>query len=119
MGLLAGIFYMFYLSVFTIVARKTGNRTSSRHHRNETVKEVERVMGAGGVLRMILHGECREFFMPHALQAAVVQIYMGQLHLVRVQALQVHAKTMVLRSDFYTACFQVFHRLVGAPVTEF
>jgi hypothetical protein len=54
----------------------------------------------------------------HSLHTAVIQIDMGNHHLLR-QRLGTHTETVVLGGDFHSAGDKVLHRLVAAPMTEF
>ena len=76
-------------------------------------------MRARSIFRVILYGKCREFFVPHAFKAAVVEIDMGQLDFIRVKAFQINAETMILRCYLNTACFQVLNRLIRTTMAEF
>ena len=75
-------------------------------------------MGARSVLRMVLYGKDRVFLMPYSLNAVVVEVYMGNLYLIRVQAFGVYTEAVILGGDFDLAGGQILDRLVGATVAE-
>src|SRR5437867_13397600 len=68
---------------------------------------------------MILHRECGQASMAHALQRAVVQIQMRQLDVALVQRIGVHGKPMVLRGYFYPPGEKALYGLVSPSVAEF
>ena len=76
-------------------------------------------MRARGSFRMVLYGKYRQFFMRHAFKGIIIQIYMRQLYLVFIQGIHIHAKTVVLRGDFYFAGLKILHRMIRASVPEF
>ena len=72
-----------------------------------------------GSLGVILHREDWKSLMSHPFQGLVVEIHLGQLDLCWIQRVGVNTKPVILGSDHDLTCFQIFDRLIGAPMTEF
>ena len=88
------------------------------HHLDEPVKEIRGIVRAGRGLRVVLNGEERYLLVNKPFESAVIQIHVAQFNVRIVERLDVHAKPVILRSDFHLPCRQVFHRLVCAPMAE-
>ena len=57
--------------------------------------------------------------MAKSLQGLIVQIDMGDVDEVWIQAVGIHCEAVILGRDFDPPGRHVFHRLIGAPMTEF
>lgn len=68
---------------------------------------------------MILHTEYTVFLTFHAFDGIIQKIDMGNRQICPLQAFGIYSVGMVLRGDFYFICFQISHRVVSAPVSEF
>ena len=91
--------------------------TEGRHEFGEVWK---RIMGAGGCLWMVLHGEQRQLPMSNSLYGSVVQVQMRDLECRGARDARFvpnHSETMVLRRDQHLVITQVLDWMVAAPVT--
>ncbi len=88
------------------------------HFLDELVEEVLAVVGPGGRLGVVLDREGGELAVAHALQGVVVQVDVGDLHLLLGQAVEVDDEAVVLGGDLDRPGRQVFHGVVGAVVAE-
>src|ERR1700748_1455691 len=86
------------------------------HHLHETVEQVRRVMRAGAGLRVVLHRIDRQVAMAQALARVVFQFDVLYFAVLRY-GIGIHREAMILRRDFDTACYQVFHRLIAAVMS--
>src|SRR5512143_3904740 len=68
---------------------------------------------------MVLHGENGEMLVSHSLGGLIIQIDLGQLHLLGVKGRRVDTEPVVLGGDHDPPCLNLFDRLVRAPVAEF
>ena len=57
--------------------------------------------------------------MAHPLGRLVIEIDLSEFNLFGIQRVRIDAESMILRGDHHLACPEVFHRLVGASVSEF
>ena len=69
------------------------------------------------MLGMILDRKSGIFPVPHPLQAAVIEIDVGDLDILG-QAVRINIKSVILRGDFHPARGQVLDRLIAAPVAK-
>src|SRR5271168_5084948 len=77
-----------------------------------------RIMRPRRSLRMILHGEKRQRFVPQSLQRVVVQIYMRQLNLVGIDRLRIDSEVVVVRRDLHLAVGHILNRMISAVMAE-
>src|SRR5262249_20994327 len=87
------------------------------HHRGEPVEEIERVVGAGGRLGVVLDAERATVPRGEPLARAVVEVDVRALD-ARGERREVDAEAVVLRRDLDAAGREILHRLVRAAMTE-
>src|ERR1700719_2507286 len=85
------------------------------HGLNESLKHVQRVVRAGGRLRVVLDAERRQRIHSEAFGGAVVEMDMRRTR-PRRQAGKVDAEAMILRGDFDASCGKVLHGLIRAAM---
>ena len=92
-----------------------------------TVKSLEElpevllsVMGAGGGLGVVLHGENGVLPVPHPFHCAVIEVEVRNLKWFRARdaaRIAPDREAVVLGSDKYLAGLKIAYRMVSAPVT--
>ena len=75
------------------------------------------IMRTGRGFRMILNGNNGQCFMTHAFDTGVVEIDVRHFNF-RRQAVRLHRKAVIMRSDFHVAVARIPDRLITAPVTK-
>ena len=90
---------------------------ASSHELAEPLEQVQRVVGARGGLRVVLHAEGASVRRVEAFAGAVVQVHVGRARVTR-EGVDVHHEAVVLRGDLDAAGGQIFDRLVQPAVAE-
>ena len=75
------------------------------------------VVRAGCGFGMILHRDDRERFVAQALDAAVIEVDVGHFDF-RRQAVGLHGKSVVVRSDFHMAIAEILNGLITAAMSK-
>src|SRR5713101_1492862 len=78
-----------------------------------------RIVGAGAGFGVILHAEERVRFVAHAFIGLIVQVYVRDFYIFGRERIRIHAKTVILRGDFYLLGEQIFYRVIGTVMAEF
>src|SRR5262249_25393284 len=97
--------------------RRASESGSFFHLIQKQAEQVVRVMRTRRGLGMILHTEHGLRDVPEAFDRAVVQVYMGYLHVVRYGP-GVDGQSMVLRRDLDLAGLQLFDRMICPAMSE-
>ena len=76
-------------------------------------------MGAWRGLWVVLDRIDRQFAVPHALKSLIVEVDVGEFHILILERIYVHTETVILGGDFYFTGEQIFHWLVAPAVSKF
>jgi hypothetical protein len=87
------------------------------HPLTKACEEVGGIVWPRGGFGVILNTEEAKVFVVEPLDSLVVEIYVSDPTRAG-QRIDVHTKAMVLRRNFHTVCDEVFHRVIGAMVSE-
>ena len=89
------------------------------HQLRELREEIVRIVRARRSFRMILDTEERKAFVAHPFIGMVVEIHVRDFHFARWQRFRVHAKPVILSSDFNFFIKQVLDRMIRTMMPEF
>jgi hypothetical protein len=67
---------------------------------------------------MVLHTKDGMLLGAQAFDGAVVEVYMGNFNLVRIEGIGIDRETVVLRTDLDSPSLGIEHGLVSAPVPK-
>src|SRR5260370_37086167 len=93
-------------------------RLGMRYKVYEIVKEVSRIVRAGGGFGMILHAKHGVIAEPETFERLVVEIDVGDLAFARVERVGIHGESVVVRSDLDLIGNFVDHRMIHAAMSE-
>ena len=68
---------------------------------------------------MVLNAKRVQMFAFESFQGVIIEIYVGQFDIFIFKRIDIDAETMILRSDFDLACFEIFHGMICAAMAEF
>src|SRR5262245_28389757 len=88
------------------------------HQIKKLFEQVVRVVRTGRRFGMILNAESRYRTMFETFDSVVVQVDMRDRHIVQVQAVRIHSKTVILRRYFDLVAFQIHDWMIPAVMSE-
>ena len=89
------------------------------HHPYEFTKKVLGVVRAWGGLWVILHGKDGQVLMPHPFKRPVIEVYLCEFDLLRIERIWVNTESVVLGGDHHPAGLEILDGLIGSAVAEF
>src|SRR5438309_704381 len=90
----------------------------SLQHLHKLPEQIIRFVRTEGGFGMALYSEDREFFMAETFYGLIVEVQVRQFAAIG-HRIPFYAKAMILGCDFDLPCFEIFHRMICAAMSEF